>query len=67
MRSEWRDRRRTRELWRALSALVRLCPSVALMHAFRKGSRIARGLPATELDAPAPLGTPSGRPRDTGR
>jgi glycosyltransferase involved in cell wall biosynthesis len=67
MRREWRDERRPHALARALVTLVRLCPGVALTHAGRKLSRLARGLPSAALDAPDRFTTASGRPRDTGR
>jgi hypothetical protein len=67
MRREWRGARRIGALAREVSALVRLCPGVALTHTVRKLSRVARGLPAAGLDTPGRFHPASGRPRDTRR
>jgi len=52
LRREWRALRRPALLMRGALFLVRHCPRQTAVHFFRKLSRIARNLPAVELDPP---------------
>jgi len=67
MRLEWRRQRRAIDLARHLLSLIRYCPHVAIRHARRKLSRVARGLPAAGLDASGRFSPASSRPRGTRR